>query len=374
MITKFFKLQPAFQLNIIFFISMCLVLLIFSDKLPSIANFLVIYASISLFQFCLCNIKENSFLVFIRDIGLPVLSVLIAFDTIGELTPMLNPHDIDSLLIQFDYFLLGFYPYVAFEKIARPLLTELMQISYCLYYVFPFLLGYYLIKKEQRVVFYRALFIVMFCYYLSYIGYMIFPALGPRYSIQEMFQTELKGIFLADSIRNFLNYLEGIKRDAFPSGHVAIALVILFLMLKYARKLFWISLVPVLFLIISTIYCRYHYFSDVLGGILLAVVSLVAGNLYYNFWLKKMGIPFLKDKDGYKLKVLVKTGSKLPGVEGIEEDILKIKLRAQPHDGLANKELIELLSELLHIPKSRLEIAKGRTSRQKIVRIKGEIA
>jgi len=82
----------------------------------------------------------------------------------------------------------------------------------------------------------------------------------------------------------------------------------------------------------------------------------------------------LKDKDGYKLKVLVKTGSKMPGVEGIEEDTLQIKLRAQPHDGLANKELIELLSELLHIPKSRLEIAKGRTSRQKVVRIKGEIA
>ncbi|HHW20710.1 MAG TPA: DUF167 family protein [Thermodesulfovibrio thiophilus] len=374
MIMKFFKIQPAFQLNIIFFTAMCIVLLIFSDKLPSISNFLVIYASIVLFQFCICNIKENVFLTFIRDIGLPVLSVLIAFDTVGELIPLLNPDDIDRELLKLDYSILGFYPYVAFEKIASPLLTELMQISYCFYYALPFLLGYYLIKKGQKIVFYRALFIVIFCYYLSYIGYMIFPALGPRYSMPGMFQQELNGVFLANTIRDFLNYLEGIKRDAFPSGHVGISLVILFLMLKYSRKLFWISLVPVLFLIISTIYCRYHYFSDVLGGIFLAVVSLVAGNLYYNFWLKKMGIPFLKDKDGYKLKVLVKTGSKMPGVEGIEEDTLQIKLRAQPHDGLANKELIELLSELLHIPKSRLEIAKGRTSRQKVVRIKGEIA
>jgi membrane-associated phospholipid phosphatase len=123
---------------------------------------------------------------------------------------------------------------------------------------------------------------------------MIFPALGPRYSIPHMFHNDLSGLFLADRIKDFLNSLEGIKRDAFPSGHVGISLVVLFLMLKYSRKLFWLSLIPVLFLIVSTIYCRYHYFTDVLGGIILAVVSLSIGNLYYNFWLTRNGNSFIK--------------------------------------------------------------------------------
>ncbi|ACI21467.1 phosphatase PAP2 family protein [Thermodesulfovibrio yellowstonii] len=293
MVKKFLKLQPAFQLNIIFFTGMCLLLLIFSNRLPFF-NFFTLYASIVLFQIFLFKIPDNALLSFIKNICLPVFSVLIAFDTVGELTPYINPRDIDEILLKLDYSILGFYPYVYFERIANPFFTELMQISYCVYYILPFLIGVYLIKNGNKKEFYRALFIVLFCYYLSYVGYMIFPALGPRYSIPHMFHNDLSGLFLADRIKDFLNSLEGIKRDAFPSGHVGISLVVLFLMLKYSRKLFWLSLIPVLFLIVSTIYCRYHYFTDVLGGIILAVVSLSIGNLYYNFWLTRNGNSFIK--------------------------------------------------------------------------------
>lgn len=293
MLKNFFKLQPAFQLNIIFFTGMSLLLLIFSNRLPFF-NFFILYASIVLFQLFLFKIPNNAFLSFIKNICFPVFSVLIAFDTVGELTPYINPRDIDDVLLNLDYSILGFYPYVYFERIATPFFTELMQISYCVYYFLPFVIGVYLIKKGNKQEFYRALFIVLFCYYLSYIGYMIFPALGPRYSIPNMFHNDLSGLFLAERIKDFLNSLEGIKRDAFPSGHVGISLVVLFLMLKYSKKLFWLSFIPVLFLIFSTIYCRYHYFTDVLGGIILAVVSLVVGNLYYNFWLKRNENSFFK--------------------------------------------------------------------------------
>lgn len=86
-----------------------------------------------------------------------------------------------------------------------------------------------------------------------------------------------------------------------------------------------------------------------------------------------MRLPLSKDKDGYILKVTVKTGAKTAQVEGIEGDVLKLKLKAQPHDGLANKELVEMLSEILNTPKSKIEIIKGKTSRHKIIKIKGEL-
>lgn len=85
-----------------------------------------------------------------------------------------------------------------------------------------------------------------------------------------------------------------------------------------------------------------------------------------------MKIPFSKDKDGYILKVFVKTGSKTAGIEGVEGDTVKLRLRSQPHNGVANKELVEMLSEILNVPKSRVEIIKGKTSRHKIVKVKGE--
>lgn len=283
----FFKLQPAFQLQIVFFTGMCILVMIFYKNITLFFNFLIIYASLVLFQLFLCKFTNNLFLSFMRDIGFPVFSVLVAFDTVGELIPYLNPKDMDYVLLQLDHSILGFYPYVEFEKLATPLLTELMQISYCVYYFLPFLIGIYLIKNGNKKGFYKALFLILLCYYLSYVGYIIFPALGPRYSISHMFQYELSGIFLADKIKDFLNSLEGVKRDAFPSGHVGISLLVLYLMLQYSKKLFWISFIPVLFLMLSTIYCRYHYFVDLLGGIILTVVTLLIGNLYYSFWLTK---------------------------------------------------------------------------------------
>jgi len=48
---------------------------------------------------------------------------------------------------------------------------------------------------------------------------------------------------------------------------------------------------------------------------------------------------------------------------------IKVKLTAAPVGGEANKKLIEILSKEWGVPKSRLKIVKGETSRKKIVEI-----
>ena len=54
-------------------------------------------------------------------------------------------------------------------------------------------------------------------------------------------------------------------------------------------------------------------------------------------------------------------------VVGVEGEWLKIKVAAPPVDGKANKALVEVLSEWLGIPKSRIHIRSGATSNRKIV-------
>ena len=56
---------------------------------------------------------------------------------------------------------------------------------------------------------------------------------------------------------------------------------------------------------------------------------------------------------------------------GWEENFLHIKIRALPAKGSANEELIAHLSSLLKIPKSRISLNKGHTSRIKQVEITG---
>ena len=54
-----------------------------------------------------------------------------------------------------------------------------------------------------------------------------------------------------------------------------------------------------------------------------------------------------------------------------EAGMLYVRVSAPPVDGAANKALIELLSSVLHVPKSRISFQSGETSREKTLRISG---
>lgn len=74
---------------------------------------------------------------------------------------------------------------------------------------------------------------------------------------------------------------------------------------------------------------------------------------------------------GLSLKLHVQPGAKKSEIAGIHGDRLKIRLKAPPVDGKANKELVDFLSKLFDVPKRNIEISSGLASRQKTVKIIG---
>ena len=70
-----------------------------------------------------------------------------------------------------------------------------------------------------------------------------------------------------------------------------------------------------------------------------------------------------------ELHVQVKPCSSKESVEQQEDGSWLVRLRAKPVDGAANKALIELLSRTFDIPKSRISIVRGESSRFKKVLI-----
>lgn len=54
-------------------------------------------------------------------------------------------------------------------------------------------------------------------------------------------------------------------------------------------------------------------------------------------------------------------------IVGLHGDALKIKLKAPPVDGAANKMCIQYLAKCLKKPKSSFEIISGHTSRSKLI-------
>ena len=59
------------------------------------------------------------------------------------------------------------------------------------------------------------------------------------------------------------------------------------------------------------------------------------------------------------------------GIAGMRGDALLVRLNAPPVDGAANAELIEVLADVLEIPKRAVSIVAGERSRQKRVRLDG---
>ncbi len=69
-----------------------------------------------------------------------------------------------------------------------------------------------------------------------------------------------------------------------------------------------------------------------------------------------------------KIRVLPRS-SKNEVVGEMSDGTLKIKLTAPPVDGAANDSLIKLLAEYFDKPKSKIKIAAGATSKNKIIEI-----
>jgi hypothetical protein len=80
------------------------------------------------------------------------------------------------------------------------------------------------------------------------------------------------------------------------------------------------------------------------------------------------------DGDDVVLTLHIQPGAKKTEVAGLHGEALKIRLAAPPVDGKANDCLVAFLAKRLGVPKSRVALVAGETSRAKRVRVAGVTA
>jgi membrane-associated phospholipid phosphatase len=214
--------------------------------------------------------RAGKALLTFRDF-LPVLVIPLLFDSLGDLLPSVRPRMFDEALISIDHALFGVHPTVWMERFIHPLLTAVLQFAYISYYPMAVVLGVTLAVRKKRKEFDEAVFGIALCFYLSYIGYLAVPAIGPRFTLADIQNRSLDAGPFILAIQETLNTLENTKMDAFPSGHTAVALMTLYYAWKTKERVLAGVLLPMVSaLIVSTVYLRYHYVIDVLAGIALA--------------------------------------------------------------------------------------------------------
>ncbi len=77
----------------------------------------------------------------------------------------------------------------------------------------------------------------------------------------------------------------------------------------------------------------------------------------------------LNREESCKIKVRVQPKASRNQVDGFEDGTLRLRVTAPPADGKANTGVIALLAKTLGVSKSRLEIVRGHSSRNKVVAI-----
>jgi uncharacterized protein (TIGR00251 family) len=77
-----------------------------------------------------------------------------------------------------------------------------------------------------------------------------------------------------------------------------------------------------------------------------------------------------ESKKGLTFEIQVTPGASRAQIVGFQDNALKLKITAQPVEGAANIACVKLLSELLNLKKSQIEIFFGEKSRKKTVLVK----
>lgn len=195
------------------------------------------------------------------------------FGAVDPLQLVLHGHWLDQSVIDLEARLLGEQPTLWLERLARPWLTEWMMFAYVVYLpLYPLVFGLVWLRRGEAAA--EACFLTLGLANVACdIGFVLLPVAGPMAFMGQAFTVPLDGYlftFLGELIRTHLHFPGG----SLPSPHCAAATVLWGITWRHEPKLFWLLTPIILSLYVSTVYGRYHYLSDAVAGIALALVVL----------------------------------------------------------------------------------------------------
>ena len=194
----------------------------------------------------------------------PIAILLYAWEELAVLQQMIfGSFWFTETLVRWDKSIFGVHPTVWLQNLYNPWLDELMNFIYAAYYTF-FVLGplIFFIRKKKDVAFAIYSF-ATFTYLSNFILFYLLPALGakPAPMLAGLYVKEHTGFFFV-GLNRIIQAKGGIVCGAFPSSHVAGALVWALSALRYDKKLGFIILPFAIGIGFSTVYMTLHHAVD----------------------------------------------------------------------------------------------------------------
>lgn len=223
----------------------------------------------------------------------PFLIILLMYYSLwGDATHLLVTHDRDATLIAIDQRIFGFQASVALQRIVSPALTSWMQFAYIFHLFNIPIVACFIYLRRPRDRFREMMCGLLVVSFLGLLGYVLVPAIGPMYTLHGQYTVALSTPLAAlNRQMEFMDFAR-IRRDVFPSLHVAISFVVWLYAWRNSKRLFYILAPVILSLWLSTVYLRYHYLIDCIAGLALAPLSYaVANRLFRRFATVGLWLP-----------------------------------------------------------------------------------
>ena len=220
---------------------------------------------------------------FLVRMGAVSLAYAYLFGAADPLQLILHGRWLDGTVLAFEERLFGVQPTLWMQRFISPWLTEWMMFAYVVYLpLYPLICAAIYARRGERAaeeVFFSLGLVNVLCD----VGFILFPVAGPLAFIGGRFTVPLEGwVFtsLGELVRAKFHFVGG----SLPSPHCAAATVLWGMAWRHCRRLFWLLAPIVLTLYVSTVYGRYHYVTDAVTGIAVALAVLLAAPGLLRAW------------------------------------------------------------------------------------------
>ena len=260
------------RLYFAWFSGLGLVILLLRQRIPAWPAFLAVHAVCLLAAVALVAGAPRSRLWRFLHHWYPLLMFILCFEEVARLSFLVMDSWQDHHLLDLEARFFPVPPTVWLGQFATPWLTEVLELGYFSYFLMLMLVGGVLYRRGDMPAFRRAMSASVLSYMLCYLVFLGFPTEGPAHTLRALHTLPLEGgpfHFLVNLIQRH----GGVHGNAFPSSHVSAAVVALIYAWRYAPRLAAVLTPLVGLLCIGAVYDRYHYASDIVGGIATALLA-----------------------------------------------------------------------------------------------------
>jgi membrane-associated phospholipid phosphatase len=211
----------------------------------------------------------------------PVIYVASCYKEMADFLPLARHVVYDQQLADLDRRIWGLQPGVWLSRIQSPAFTEFLQWIYTFFIPAVLLVAFLLWLRGHYAEFQYYAFLIALGYLVSYVGYVLVPARGPRFFLKDFDRLPLHGLWLFQGMQSTLDKLESVAYDAFPSGHTELTILAWWSSKAVSKRWFGAYFAYTLSIIFATVYLRYHYTVDVFAGALVAIILIAATPFLY---------------------------------------------------------------------------------------------